>query len=197
MAGRVVGTLGVSSALASYNSSVRDALSFFRRSKIEVELLRRESQTVPNDMDREHPSRGMFQALKLKAVNSDIDKLSVKVWIDGGLPKYLAWLTPLQIFRHPTAHPSQYNDLVEDEETMVVVWSVLKTGEKTTLTINTTDYPSTEYDLNDIGPRIQNLHEKQISLNLQFIGKGLKDRKVHKFKLNVRSWDDLLLTKSE
>ncbi len=132
--------------------------------------------------------------VSVTVLQGPIDRLGANIWINGDGPTELLWPSTqktLDSTGKVTCSPSpKFLDFVaEQHEPLIVCWAARdETGEYLWFR---TDTPLGPFDLKKMA------QEKQyLEIEIQFIGKQYTDKERRKFRLNIRSWDELGLTKS-
>lgn len=191
------------STIDSYNATVRSALSFFTRSKIQVRVLARGSpppdilQSLypivwPGTMGE--PPEVNIQSIMVKALNNTIDDLGAKASFDNTEPTHLSWGMTRSTLdtatgREIISQSPRYVKLVKGDEVPVWIWCAwrIKGGQKGMEQLLLNMDPPRQFRLRDMK------EPKLIDIDIEFTP---VDDKPRKFTLNAKSWDDLGLSES-
>lgn len=148
------------------------------------------------------PQTIIGQTLVVKVLNAAIDNLGAKVWLNGDGPTYLLWSTTGKTVEPSTGRititeaPKFLNFVAEQQESLTV-WMAWRNESGEYLVLHTDVYPTPNDPLGRLDVKKLSRELGRVNIDIQFIGKNYTDPMPRRFRLNVKSFDELNLTERD
>jgi hypothetical protein len=148
------------------------------------------------------PQTLIAQTLTVKVLNAAIDSLGAKVWLNGDGPTYLLWSTTQKVLEPRTGRVTiteapKFLNFVPEQQESLTVWMAWRQESKEYLVLHTDVYPTPNESLGGLDVEKLSRELGRINIDIQFIGKNYTDPNPRRFRLNVKSFDELNLTERD